>query len=81
MAARCLYGKGHRDIGIAYARNHRPFKLRKDGFSEALSAFGLAPSALGAHRPSAYFCANDEIAVALYKAPRGAAFRFRGTFP
>jgi GntR family transcriptional regulator, arabinose operon transcriptional repressor len=94
MAARYLYGKGHRDIGIAYARNHRPFKLRKEGFSEALSAFGLAPSAFdvgvdrtadaeealydafggspgaafGAHRPSAYFCANDEIAVALYKA-------------
>jgi GntR family transcriptional regulator, arabinose operon transcriptional repressor len=85
-AARYLYERGHRDIGIVYARNHRPFNLRREGFAAALSSWGLEPSAasvgaerssdleealyeaLGTKVPSAYFCANDEIAVALYKA-------------
>ncbi|MDP3180028.1 MAG: substrate-binding domain-containing protein [Spirochaetaceae bacterium] len=85
-AAQYLYERGHRDVGVIYAINHRPFKLRRDGFSEALSSFGLDPSfhnvrvqrsvdaeeaiyeSLGRDRPSAFFCANDELAVALYKA-------------
>jgi GntR family transcriptional regulator of arabinose operon len=86
MAAEYLYDRGHRDIGIVYATNHRPFKLRREGFLNALSSLGgKGPVAsvaverteeaeavlcdlLASDHPSAFFCANDELAVALYKA-------------
>ncbi len=85
-AARFLFEKGHRDVGIVYSREHRPFKLRREGFLAELGKLGLECSersvgverrgdaeealyeALGRGRPGAYFCANDELAVALYKA-------------
>jgi GntR family transcriptional regulator, arabinose operon transcriptional repressor len=85
-AARYLFERGHRDVGVVYAGNHRPFKLRREGFEAELAALGAGPGArsvrvertldaeealceeLGRDRPSAFFCANDELAVALYKA-------------
>jgi GntR family transcriptional regulator of arabinose operon len=86
VAAQYLHDRGHRDIGIIYATNHRPFKLRKEGFSRTLASLGLEGrvAEVGVERtsdaedtlcdilttdhPSAFFCANDELAVALYKA-------------
>ena len=84
-AARYLFERGHRGIGIVYADNHRPFKMRREGFSETLASLGgtvergvrversseaeeALYEALAGDRPTAFFCANDELAVALYKA-------------
>lgn len=86
MAAKHLYDRGHRELCVVYDGDHRPFKLRREGFAEALSSLGLAAgagsllvdrrggaeealyAALAEGGPTAYFCANDEIAVALYRA-------------
>jgi DNA-binding LacI/PurR family transcriptional regulator len=84
-AARYLAERGHRELGLAYAGGHRPYKLRKEGFEGELASIGIAEptrvrvesvgeaeealcEALGGPRPSAFFCANDEMAVALYRA-------------
>ncbi len=87
-AAAYLADRGHRHIGMIYARNHKPFLLRKDGFMAELVRRGIHLDAssvlaldraddhgptldafIGAKdRPSAIFCANDEIAITLYKA-------------
>jgi GntR family transcriptional regulator, arabinose operon transcriptional repressor len=85
-AARYLFERGHREVGVLYTGDHRPFKLRREGFADELAALGLDPGArnlrverredaeealcehLARDRPSAFFCANDELAVSLYRA-------------
>jgi GntR family transcriptional regulator, arabinose operon transcriptional repressor len=97
-AARHLHGRGHRDVGLVWSGEHRPFKLRMQGFSEAFSSLepGASPRRLritrrseaeealadylSRDRPSAFFCANDELAVSLYRAASRLGLSIPGDF-
>lgn len=101
MAARYLVERGHRDIAIVYSQEHRPFRLRRQGAVEHLTAMG---SEIPAHRllavgpvresnayferyfesrprlPSAFFCCNDEMAIALYGAAQSRGYSIPADF-
>jgi GntR family transcriptional regulator, arabinose operon transcriptional repressor len=85
-AAAYMHGRGHRDLVLVYSQEHRPFKLRRQGFAEGFAELGDGARTvdlrlrrreeaeealcdyLSRERPGGVFCANDEIAVALYRA-------------